>query len=151
MYIFQIEHCQQHKAPHVLFLKRDMHVLFFFFHDFFSVACSSHTLRLTRQSGVILACLQTTVAIKSPFLWPSPSSQGQSYLKLFSEAFLYLTSPQGSEVHPFQPQLRNNRRSVFSFFSSCKLTRIPVCIFSVPTVHHIATTKPLQLKIQDTV
>lgn len=64
---------------------------------FFSVACSSHTLQLTRQSGVTLACLQTTVAIKSHFLRPLPlrgdkatwnSFRGISVFQLWSSSFV---------------------------------------------------------------
>lgn len=111
MYIFQIEHCQQHKAPNVLFLK-DMHV--FVFHVFFFLFCCMFLTHTATHQAIRcdLGMLTDDCSYHVSFSITLPSSQGQSYLKLFPRHF-YI-SLHSFEVDPFQPQLQaNNGRSVF--------------------------------------
>lgn len=121
MYILQIEHCQQHEAPNVLFLKE---ICMFLFLMFLTHTAAHQAIRCD------LGMLTDYCSYQGSFFRTLPSSQGQSYLKIFPRHF-YI-QPRSFEVHLLLAA-PNGRRSY-------NLTRRRVCIFSVPTVHNIATT-----------
>lgn len=87
MYIVEIEHCQQLKAPNVLF-RKDMHD-FFFSHVVFCCMFLTHSANHHSFRGglsTLTDCTQT-VAFHSHFPPLFPPHREQSYLKLFPRHF----------------------------------------------------------------
>lgn len=88
-----------------------------------------HTLQLTRQSGVTLACLQTTVALSSLIFYDSSLfRRGQKLLENSLRGISIFHSA-AFEAHLLSAAPKT--------ITTINWQRRSVCIFSVPTVHNV--------------